>query len=950
MLRSLRGLHLQSPSALPIRLECSTSATTYNLSAAEDWTAGAGAGITDADITGNGVTVSNVAVPAITSSTYNASTGALVVTGTGFLSKSGAANDIVANKFTFTGEGGATYTLTDTSNVEITSGTAFTITLSATDKAGINQIVNKNRTCSTSATTYNLAAAEDWAAGADATVVVADLTGNGVTASNVAPTTTITTQAFSSDTGTSSTDFITKIAAQTISGTLSANLVSGEIVQVSLDNGSTWTSATTSVGANTWSLSGQTLTSSNTLKVKVSDTVGNDGSIASQGYVLDTTAPSLASAMTISDTALKIGDTATVTFTFTEAVTGLTIADVTVANGVLSNLTTSDGGTTWTATLTPTASITDTTNIITLDNTGISDTAGNAGSGTSDSGNYSVDTLAPTVTIASTSSATVDGAFTVDFTLSESASNFSVADVSVTNGTLSGFTGSGTSYSATLTPTNAGAVTVNVNSGTFSDTAGNSNTVATQLSRTYTPNAAPTVTTPTAITITDTSANDTFSNQTGTISASDDVSVSSYGITGGTTGGSTVIGAITYDVSKAGTYGTLYVKSLTGQYIYVPSDSAIEARSTNTSETFSVTATDGNATPLTGNAILTVNVTGVNDTPVGVPTISGTTTEGQILTADTSGISDAEGLGTFSYKWQISTDGSTGWSDISGATASTYTLTASDSTKHVRVVTSYTDGATNAESINSSATVAVAALDSTSPTAMITMSDTALKIGDSSVVTITFSEAVTGFTNADLTVANGTLSPVAFTPTTSIASTTNVIALATTYTDTAGNTGTIASSGNYSIDTVAPTLAITSNGAALKSGESATVTFTFSEAPTGFAAGDVTTTGGTLSDPVVTADPNVYTATFTPTANLASGSASITVASATYTDAAGNNGTAGTTPSITIDTLAPTAMITMSDTALKIGDSSVVTITFSEAVTGFTNADLTVANGTLSPV
>ncbi|MCX6075177.1 MAG: Ig-like domain-containing protein, partial [Campylobacterales bacterium] len=53
------------------------------------------------------------------------------------------------------------------------------------------------------------------------------------------------------------------------------------------------------------------------------------------------------------------------------------------------------------------------------------------------------------------------------------------------------------------------------------------------------------------------------------------------------------------------------------------------------------------------------------------------------------------------------------------------------------------------------------------------------------------------------------------------------------------------------------------------------------------------------------ADPNVYTATFTPTANLASGSASITVASATYTDAAGNNGTAGTTPSITIDTLAP---------------------------------------------
>jgi len=77
------------------------------------------------------------------------------VTGTGFLSKSGATNDIVANKFTFTGEGGATYTLTDTSNVEITSGTAFTITLSATDKAAINQMLNKNGTSSTGATTYN---------------------------------------------------------------------------------------------------------------------------------------------------------------------------------------------------------------------------------------------------------------------------------------------------------------------------------------------------------------------------------------------------------------------------------------------------------------------------------------------------------------------------------------------------------------------------------------------------------------------------------------------------------------------------------------------------------------------------------------------------------------------------------------------------------------------------
>ncbi|WP_421578232.1 Ig-like domain-containing protein, partial [Shinella sp. M31] len=58
------------------------------------------------------------------------------------------------------------------------------------------------------------------------------------------------------------------------------------------------------------------------------------------------------------------------TFTFSEAVTGFTNADLTIANGMLSSVSSSDGGITWTATLTPTAGITDTTNVITLDNTG----------------------------------------------------------------------------------------------------------------------------------------------------------------------------------------------------------------------------------------------------------------------------------------------------------------------------------------------------------------------------------------------------------------------------------------------------------------------------------------------------------------------------------------------------------------------------------------------------
>ncbi|MFZ6770507.1 DUF4347 domain-containing protein, partial [Undibacterium sp. Di26W] len=178
----------------------STGGTTYNLAAAEDWTAGADAAVVVADLTGNGITAT-VAVPVITSATYDVATGNLVITGTGFTHLTGATNDIVANKFTIKGQANGTYTLTDTANVEITSDTSFTLVLSTTDKAGVRTLLNANGTSSGDSTTYNLAAAEDWTAGADAAVVVADLTGNGITVSNVVVP-TITSATYDASAGT----------------------------------------------------------------------------------------------------------------------------------------------------------------------------------------------------------------------------------------------------------------------------------------------------------------------------------------------------------------------------------------------------------------------------------------------------------------------------------------------------------------------------------------------------------------------------------------------------------------------------------------------------------------------------------------------------------------------------------------------------------------------------
>ena len=102
-------------------------------------------------------------------------------------------------------------------------------------------------------------------------------------------------------------------------------------------------------------------------------------------------------------------------------------------------------------------------------------------------------------------------------------------------------------------------------------------------------------------------------------------------------------------------------------------------------------------------------------------------------------------------------------------------------------------------------------------------------------------------------------------------------------------------------DLQSPTLQITSDKSLIKSGETATLTFTFSETVTGFDSSDITTTNGTLSN--FAGSGTTYTAIFTPTANV-EGTATINIAANKFSDAAGNPNTA-TSLSITVDTLAP---------------------------------------------
>jgi hypothetical protein len=105
-----------------------------------------------------------------------------------------------------------------------------------------------------------------------------------------------------------------------------------------------------------------------------------------------------------------------------------------------------------------------------------------------------------------------------------------------------------------------------------------------------------------------------------------------------------------------------------------------------------------------------------NDAPTGTVTITGTPTQGQVLTASNT-LDDIDGLGTITYQWKA--DGT----NIADATSSTYTLTQAQVGKAITVLASYTDLLGAAESKVSSATTAVANINDL-PTGSVSIAGT----------------------------------------------------------------------------------------------------------------------------------------------------------------------------------------------------------------------------------
>ncbi|MDA7720340.1 Ig-like domain-containing protein [Alphaproteobacteria bacterium] len=203
---------------------------------------------------------------------------------------------------------------------------------------------------------------------------------------------------------------------------------------------------------------------------------------------IDNTAPTIS----IAATEVNDGDTSSdtslsLTFTASEDTTDFTAGDINVSNGNISNFTVSSP-TVYTATFTPSAYGATTIDIAAAS---FKDATGNLSQAASQfNWTYVADIIAPTMAITaaevSDGDSSGDASLSMTFTANEATADFTVGDITVTNGIISNFVAvSSTVYTATFTPTATGATTIDVAAGTFTDSAGNNNTAATQFNWTY---------------------------------------------------------------------------------------------------------------------------------------------------------------------------------------------------------------------------------------------------------------------------------------------------------------------------------------------------------------------------------------------------------------------------------------------------------------------------------
>jgi PKD repeat protein len=266
--------------------------------------------------------------------------------------------------------------------------------------------------------------------------------------------------------------------AFTTTFTFSEDVTGFDVSDITVGNGTATSFAATSTSVYTAVI---TPSADGTVTVDVAanvaqDAASNGNSAASQFTIeADLTSPTL----TISSAAADPANGAfTATFTFSEDVTGFDVTDISVGYGAANSFA-STSASVYTAVITPSADGTVTVDVA----ANVAQDAASNGNSAASQFTIEADLTSPTLTISSAAADPTNGAFTTTFTFSEGVTGFDVTDISVGNGAASSFASTSTSvYTAVITPSADGTVTVDVAANAAQDAATNGNFAATQFS------------------------------------------------------------------------------------------------------------------------------------------------------------------------------------------------------------------------------------------------------------------------------------------------------------------------------------------------------------------------------------------------------------------------------------------------------------------------------------
>ena len=621
------------------------------------------------------------------------------------------------------------------------------------------------------------------------------------------------------------------------------------------------------------------------------------------------------------------------------------------------------------------------------------------------------DTTSPGVSI-SVPSGVQNGAFSVTITFTETVSGFVQSDVSLSGSAASITSWSANSddtvYTATITPTASGTVTVGVAANIATDAANNQNTAAT--SQTVTVDVdAPTVTIDVpsgvqngafSVTITFTEVVSGFGQSDLSLSGTASASITAWNATNNTTYTATITptssGSVTFSIAAGVATDTANNQNTaaTSQSVTVtildttsPGVSAGASGPADWMPDANLRTTVRTSLGLADNEALTqakmLDLTELKAAGRGISNITGlehatNATTLRLANNQISNLNSLSGL-TSVTKLRLQNNDITSCTALSGLTNLTELFLYSNQITNVTPLASLTNLVTLRLAGNqitdfsplsglsklSDVDVTIPEPDTTSPGVSISV-PSGVQNGAFSV-TITFTETVSGFVQSDVSLSGSaasitswsansddTVYTATITPTAS--GTVTVGVAANIATDAANNQNTAATSQTVTVDVDAPTVTIdvpsgVQNGAF-------SVTITFAETVSGFAQSDVSLSGSAASITSWSAnsDNTVYTATITPTA---SGTVTIDVAANVATDAANNQNTAATSQSVIVtilDTTQPGVTIsvatehaTMTTTTVSgsvdVNGPFKITITFTESVSNFEQSDILLERG-----